>query len=181
MALSSLRRYALLVMCFDVFGMGHRRRASAGAGILDIRSMARIGSARHRLGTHGFAIALVSAALCGAAFSNSAAALQPRSDVDVQQQPTSSTQPGQVALDLAELATPAATSDVLRTQGADQHLATVTFDPRLGLPQWVRTTKDAPLWSAADSTATSAASIPAGTSYLKPLGPFGESRVQVYF
>jgi hypothetical protein len=141
--------------------------------------MARIGSARHRLGTHGFAIALVSAALFGAGFSNPAAAVQSRSEAELQH--TSSTEPGQLSLYLTELATPAATSEVLRTQGADQTLATVTFDPRLGLPQWLRATKDAPLWSAADSTATAAGSIPAGISYLKPLGPFGESRVEVYF
>src|SRR5207237_3199078 len=124
-----------------------RRRKTPGAGILHIRSMARIGSARHRLGTHGFAIALVSAALFGAGFSNPAAAVQSRSEAE---SATSSSQPGQVALYLGELATPAPTSEVSRTQGADQNLATVTFDPHLGLPQWLRATKDAPLWSAAD-------------------------------
>jgi hypothetical protein len=121
---------------------------------------------------------LVSASLFGTVLSNSAAAVPASSDPELK---TSSIEPGQVALDLAGLATPVATSEATRTQGADQTLATVTFDPRLGLPQWLRAKKDVPLWSAADSAATSGASIPAGTSYLKPLGPFGDTRVEVYY
>jgi hypothetical protein len=139
--------------------------------------MARDAAAHHRLGTHGFAISLVSAALIAAALSN-AAAVPSGADSELTM---SSTELGQVALVLSELATPAATSESPRTQGADQNLATVTFDPRLGLPQWVRATRDVPLWSAADGTATASASIPSGSSYLKPLGPFADTRVQVYF
>lgn len=90
--------------------------------------------------------------------------------------------PAQVALDFAA-ATPAPTAVVGRTQGADQAGTAVQtgFDPRLGLPLWLRTIQDAPLWSGADSSATSSGSLPAGTSYVKPLGPFVDNRVQVYF
>jgi hypothetical protein len=67
-----------------------------------------------------------------------------------------------------------------RTLGADQRQA-VAFNPRLGLPHWLRTTQDAPLWSGSDASATSLGSLPAGNAYVKPLGPFVDSRVQVYF
>jgi serine-type D-Ala-D-Ala carboxypeptidase (penicillin-binding protein 5/6) len=60
-------------------------------------------------------------------------------------------------------------------------LQTVTFDPRIGLPQWLRAVHDLTLWTSADPTATATASLPAFTTYLKPLGPFSDTRVQVYF
>jgi hypothetical protein len=109
---------------------------------------------------------------------NSAAAVQPASEGDASAR---ATELAQMPLLLADLPTPIGSADAPRTQGADQKLATVVFDPRLGLPQWLRATRDLPLWSTADATATASGSIPAGMAYLKPLGPFGDTRVQVYF
>ena len=64
---------------------------------------------------------------------------------------------------------------------ADQRAATVTFDPHQKLPTWLRTIQEASLWSSADAAATLNGSVPAGNSYVKPLGPVGDTRVQVYF
>jgi D-alanyl-D-alanine carboxypeptidase len=91
----------------------------------------------------------------------------------------SRTLPAQLVLDITPLAV--APTMAPRTQGADQQRATVAFNPRQGLPQWLRTTRDASLWSAADAEATPLGLLPAGTAYVKPLGPFVDSRVQVYF
>src|SRR5205823_11907994 len=57
----------------------------------------------------------------------------------------------------------------------------VTFDPRSGLPQWLRATRDVPLWPVADGGQPTPDMLPSGSSYLKPLGPFGPTRIQVYF
>jgi hypothetical protein len=151
--------------------------------------MARLfNSVPHRAGTHALAFAIVAAALISASASRPAAAVQPTSQRDLQM---ASAAPAQVALDLGSLsATQSATqadvptgqvAEAGRTQGADQIHAIVTFDPRLGMPQWLRAIHDVPLWSAADSSATTKASIPAGSGYLKPLGPFGDARVEVYW
>jgi D-alanyl-D-alanine carboxypeptidase len=45
----------------------------------------------------------------------------------------------------------------------------------------VRSTHDVSLWSGADAGAHLLGLLPSGTTYLKPLGPFGDERVQVYF
>jgi D-alanyl-D-alanine carboxypeptidase (penicillin-binding protein 5/6) len=45
----------------------------------------------------------------------------------------------------------------------------------------LRTTQDTPLWSSADLAAASVGLLPAGTSYVKPLGQVVDNRVQVYF
>jgi hypothetical protein len=65
-------------------------------------------------------------------------------------------------------------------QDADQRQA-VVFNPRQGLPRWLRTVQETLLWSGSDSGATSVGSLPAGSVFVKPLGPFVDSRVQVYF
>jgi D-alanyl-D-alanine carboxypeptidase len=67
-----------------------------------------------------------------------------------------------------------------RTQGADQ-VASMAFNPRLGLPLWLRTARDTPLWSGSDADATTIGVLLAGTGYLKPLGPVNDTRVEVYF
>jgi D-alanyl-D-alanine carboxypeptidase len=66
-----------------------------------------------------------------------------------------------------------------RTQGADQMTLT-TFDPRLGLPHWVRALRDATLWSTSDSDAAAIGNVPVGATALKPLGSFTDNRLQVY-
>jgi D-alanyl-D-alanine carboxypeptidase len=83
-----------------------------------------------------------------------------------------------VALDLGPVVTtPQAAPS---TQGADQR-QTVAFNPRQGLPLWLRTTQDTPLWSGSDTGAQAIGTLAGGNVYLKPLGPFVDSRVQVYF
>ena len=130
-------------------------------------------TARCRLSTHGVAFSLVSAALIIAAISSPAAAGP--SAGSTTELTMSSASLGQVPLPISNAPVPTL------TQGADQTLATVRFDPRLGLPHWLHATRDLQLWSAGDASATAAASIPAGTSYVKPLGPFGDTRIEVYF
>jgi hypothetical protein len=130
------------------------------------------------MGYHGLAIAVVGAALVGASLSRPADALQPSPD----------SPQADAELTVAQLALPAAAETGSQAglvapaaSTADQTVATVTFDPRIGLPQWLRAVHDTSLWSGADGSATPSASIPANSSYLKPLGPFGDTRVQVYF
>jgi hypothetical protein len=141
--------------------------------------MRRLALAGHRLGTHVAAIAVVGGALVGGTASRPAEALHTssRASLSLATTATGRDDPAQVALELLGRQT----ADAGRTQGADQKLATVTFDPRLGLPQWLRATHDLPLWSGADAAARTNGSLPAGTSYLKPLGPFVDTRVEVYF
>src|SRR5712692_5649451 len=87
------------------------------------------------------------------------------------------TLPAQRTLELDARATAPAAPVI---QGAEQRQS-LAFNPRQGLPQWLRAIKDAPLWSGADATATPLTSLPAGITFVKPLGPFVDSRVQVYF
>jgi D-alanyl-D-alanine carboxypeptidase len=63
-----------------------------------------------------------------------------------------------------------------RTQGADQTTATA-FNPRLGLPRWLHTTRDTSLWSDAGDPLEP---LVAGQSYLRPLGGVTDTRVDVY-
>jgi D-alanyl-D-alanine carboxypeptidase len=126
-----------------------------------------------RFGIHGIAFGIVGVAVAAATLTRPVAAVQSVDDADQL--------PAQMELDLASPPTPAVTQPS-RTQGADQTItSTVTFDPHLGLPQWLRAVRDTPLWSSADTSATSTGSVPAGISYVKPLGPFGDTRVEVYF
>jgi hypothetical protein len=150
-----------------------------------------------RVGTHVFALALVGVALASAASSAPAARVRIARESTTE---PSSRLPAQAALDMVPLdnaaapldsaptpaprAAPAAATDgvaAAATFGADQRQATLIFDPRLGLPQWLRAVRDVPLWSAADPGASAGTALPAGNTYVKPLGPFVESRVQVYF
>src|SRR5579859_2562968 len=89
--------------------------------------------------------------------------------------------PAELTLDLGPVAAaPNPVAAIPATQGGDQREA-LAFNPRLGLPLWLRTIRDATLWSGSDAAATSATSLPAGSTYVKPLGPFVDSRVEVYF
>jgi hypothetical protein len=131
-----------------------------------------------RVVTHAVALA----AVVGVAVTGMAAVpvveMQAASDVD---SVPSQVLPAQAALDLRPPIGASATTSAQRTQGADQRQAVVAFNPGLGLPQWLRTVQDAPLWSASDGAATSTSTLPAGAAYMKPLGQFVDSRVQVYF
>jgi hypothetical protein len=135
-----------------------------------------------RLAKHACAlVGVIALALASAAMATPAAELQ----IASQQESTSGrTTPAQAVLDLGPLAAgPTVPTAATRTQGADQRqAAAVTFNPRVGLPPWLRTIQDTQLWSGSDAAAVALGStLPAGSAYLKPLGPFVESRVQVYF
>jgi D-alanyl-D-alanine carboxypeptidase len=88
--------------------------------------------------------------------------------------------PAQVQLPLAPLPTPA-----LPMQAADQTQQTaisrLPFNPSLGLPPWLRTVQSAPLWSAAGLDASQVGALDVAGAFVKPLGRFDASRVQVYF
>jgi D-alanyl-D-alanine carboxypeptidase len=49
------------------------------------------------------------------------------------------------------------------------------------MPIWLHTLQDATLWSGSAPDAAALGSVPAGSTYLKPLGGFLDGRVQVYF
>jgi D-alanyl-D-alanine carboxypeptidase len=140
----------------------------------------------HRLSTHACAlVAVVGLAVVSAAFARPAPAGEPQLGGDSATEPDHQL-PAQVPLPIGPISVPNQTVPNqlppvgVRTQGADQ-LPVLTFDPHLGLPQWLRTTRDTPLWSSADLTAATVGSLPAGSSYLKPLGAFLDTRTQVYF
>lgn len=124
-----------------------------------------------RFGKHTLAIAIVGAALFGATLSRPAAAVQNLADTDT---PDSAAAPTDVSLNLAALPAPPPPT-------VGPVLQTVTFDPRIGLPQWLRAVHDLTLWSGGDPSATATASLPASTTYVKPLGSFTDTRVEVYF
>jgi hypothetical protein len=143
-----------------------------------------------RFGAHCLAVAIVGVALVGATVTRPAATGQAASDIAPGAAGGSG---GPTALSLAALpvtpaptAAPAATvaptaaPGVQPTQGTAQQQP-AAFDPRLGLPRWLQLVHDAQLWSSADASATSSGSLPAGSTFVKPLGPFGDTRVQVYF
>jgi D-alanyl-D-alanine carboxypeptidase len=144
-----------------------------------------------RFVTHGFALVVISLALANALGSGRAADVRTASDAE--SAPTRLLL-AQAALDTAAplgvgdqrsaappSVTPMAALPSRTTLGADQQQATIKFDPRLGLPRWLRAIADVPMWSAADGSATAPAALPAGNTYVKPLGPFVDTRVQVYF
>ncbi|HEV7664921.1 MAG TPA: D-alanyl-D-alanine carboxypeptidase family protein [Chloroflexota bacterium] len=133
-----------------------------------------------RLGTHACAlVAVVGLALVGAAFATPASPVELRIARDGDSE-SNRALPAQVPLPLGPLAPMPLATVGSRTQGADQ-IQALAFDPRRGLPQWLRTTRDTPLWSGADLAASTVGSLPAGDSYVKPLGGFIDTRVQVYF
>ncbi len=114
-------------------------------------------------------------ALVGGAAARSSA----QQAVDVERQEPAETAPAMLPLDVAP--TPQA-----RTQGADQTTAAGIlpppsgFNPRLGLPKWLRTTREIPLWSSADSDADQVELLSDGPLYLRPLGSIEGDRIGVY-
>jgi hypothetical protein len=86
-------------------------------------------------------------------------------------EPQEQLSPAQLRLNLV-----APTPGAARTQGADQTTA-AAFNPRLGLPKWVRTVRDTPLLSA---TGEVVGSLPAKAAYIRPLGGIDDSRIEVY-
>jgi hypothetical protein len=142
--------------------------------------MARLIPSSHReyrrVGSHAIAlIAVVGLAITSAAARPPVVELQVAA---VDDPGSSQALPAQVPLPLGPVSVVPTAAP--RTQGADRRQA-VAFNPRLGLPQWLRTIQDTPLWSGSDATATSVGLLPAGNIYVKPLGQFVDSRVQVYF
>jgi hypothetical protein len=145
-----------------------------------------------RIGRHGLAIATVGAALIGASFSRAAVAVQP-TEPELVTATTKSATPTDVTLSLAAVAPAATATSQTVTQVTDQPQASdqmpangptraaATFDPRLGMPQWLHAIRELPLWSSAEPSASQTDSVPAGISYVKPLGPFTESRLEVYY
>ncbi|MBV9544916.1 MAG: D-alanyl-D-alanine carboxypeptidase [Chloroflexi bacterium] len=89
--------------------------------------------------------------------------------------PLDTTLPVDTAIPLDAAPTPQA-----RTQGADQTQAVAVFNPRNGLPTWLHGLQDVTLYGTGDSP-TPMETVPAKAAFLKPLGPFGDTRVQVYF
>ncbi len=140
-----------------------------------------------RTGTHGLAFAVVGVALIGASFSRPVAAIQaePELTTAASDPATAADATAETTLNLAALPSDATatTLDAAAgpSQGTDQVQATVKFDPRIGMPQWLHATHDLSLWSSGDASASVTGSLPGGTSYLKPLGPFTDARMEVYF
>lgn len=140
-----------------------------------------------RLAAHGLALAAVTTLVLTSALSVSA-----RSETRVAQtdSPPAAAQAADPAavLEAAEPAQrpldfdAAGAAAAVRTQGADQQQAQrVVFNPSLGLPHWLHGLQDVSLWTAGDPGASLVETVPAGAAFLKPLGPFGDTRVQVYF
>lgn len=153
---------------FDGFGITWRAQTLRRPGTLDKLSRSL---AFTRIGYHGLAIAVVTAALVGGSISRSASVVQPAVAAD---ESDSSAALAQLALPVDRVA---ASPPVV----ADHAVSTVTFDPRVGLPPWLRAVRDLSLWSGADAAATPSADIPAFSSYVKPLGPFTDDRVEIYY
>src|ERR687887_649828 len=122
-----------------------------------------------RLITHAFALAVISVALGSAPATTRAVPITSEPDSE-----PNALLPVQAALEVGALDAAQAA-----TQPGTQ--AAVTFDPQRGLPHWLHAIRDVALWSTSDSAATAAIALPAGSTYVKPLGPFVDSRVQVYF
>jgi D-alanyl-D-alanine carboxypeptidase len=133
-----------------------------------------------RLGTHGLAIAVVGAALVGASFWRSADALQ-SNEPELTTAASDPATPTEMSLDLASVPAPPSSTGGAATASDGQLRATVTFDPRVGMPQWLRAIRDVTLWSSSDLAATSNGTLPAFRTYVKPLGPAQASRVEVYY
>jgi len=132
-----------------------------------------------RAGWHGLAIAVVSVALIGGSLSRPLA-VQTAAQVEAPE----TAAPAQLALPVTVTvvpAQPAVRTDAAVAQATDQVLATVTFDPHLAVPQWLRAVRDLSLYNGADPAATSIGTIPVGSSYVKPLGPFADTRLEVYY
>src|SRR5579871_5824900 len=108
-----------------------------------------------RTGTHGLAFAIVGAALIGASISRPVPTQA--ADPELTTAASDSAAPASATPDatLNLVALPASTpTTAAGAQDADQVQATVKFDPRMGMPQWLRATRDLPLWSSGDASAS---------------------------
>jgi D-alanyl-D-alanine carboxypeptidase len=131
-----------------------------------------------RVGLHALALSgVLGFSLLGVATANRTVELRAAAVSDPDQ--PSPELPAQIQLPIGPLPTPLV--GPRSTQGADQAAAKVTFNPRLGLPQWLRTLQHAPLWSSSSTDATALGSLDGADKFVKPLGQFVDSRVQVYF
>ena len=147
----------------------------------------RLGEQRgyRRLGIHAGAVAtVIGLAVISAAFATPFAT----SELQIARQSDgepSRELPAQVALPLPAPPAPAASNALSAsnaTSAALSHpLPVATFDPRLGVPQWLHLIRDATLWSSADVNASAIGSLAGDGLYVKPLGPFVDTRLQVYF
>jgi D-alanyl-D-alanine carboxypeptidase len=137
---------------------------------------------RLRLASHALALSAVTALVLAAAL----AVPTPR-ETQAQSEPqVAASLPEQAMLPLDIVPTPQPTLATLatlatHTQGADQTQAVAVFNPRLGLPMWLHGLQNVTLWTAGDDSAAQIATLPAKAAVLKPLGPFGDTRVEVYF
>ena len=132
-----------------------------------------------RLAAHGLALAAVTTLVLASALAVPAPRpTQAHTPPPAEAQPTPP-DPALLPLDV-QTAPPPGTP---RTQGADQQAQSqkVAFDPSQGLPQWLHGVQDVSLWSGGDPSASLVETVPAGAAFLKPLGPFGDARVEVYF
>ena len=133
-----------------------------------------------RLGAHGLAIVVVGAALVGASISRPADALQ-SAEPEFATAASDSATPTQMSLDLASVPAPPPPTGGAVTATDGQLRPTVTFDPRVGMPQWLRAIRDVTLWPSSDPAATSNGTVPAFSTYVKPLGAVDTSRIEVYY
>jgi D-alanyl-D-alanine carboxypeptidase len=133
-----------------------------------------------RLGTHGLAIVVVGAALVGASFSRPADALQSTEPELTSAASDSAATTGR-SLDLRSVPAPPSPTASADTASDGQLRPAVTFDPRVGVPQWLRAMREVTLWSSRDPAATSNGTVPAFSTYVKPLGAVDGSRIEVYY
>ncbi|GAC1323393.1 MAG: hypothetical protein NVSMB2_21090 [Chloroflexota bacterium] len=91
--------------------------------------------------------------------------------------------PAQVALPLSAppIAPAAGSITSASTTALSGQLPAATFDPRLAVPQWLHLVRDATLWSSGGVNASVVGSLAGDGLYVKPLGPFVDTRLQVYF
>lgn len=131
----------------------------------------------HRLAGHAVALSAVTALVLAGALAVPAPR-DTQAQIDVQ--PTD-TAPAQLQLQNVDTVPTPEAPQPARTQGADQTQA-VLFDPKnKPLPQWLRARQEVSLWSSGDTSATLVETVPSSGAFLKPLGPVGDARVEVYF
>src|ERR1700687_3565857 len=103
----------------------------------------------HRLGTHTCVLAAVIGVTVAGAFTGARASEQVVARLAPNSSASGQALPAQRMLELdARAAAPAPAVAAPVTQGANQRQS-LAFNPRQGLPQWLRAIKDAPLWSGA--------------------------------
>src|SRR2546422_6606642 len=141
--------------------MPRQRRGGYASNSVMARLVTKAVRVTPRLGTHTIVLIAVVSVVLASAYTRATPQIVVAS-VAADSPDSRQALPAQRALDIdARTALPRAVS---ATQGTDQRQS-LAFNPRQGLPQWLRAIKDAPLWSGADATATSALSLPAGITF----------------